>query len=107
MEILMRVVLLSAIANGGIVLGVETEPVMLTDFSVCTPRSALATKPEFRHWQMIEYQADGVSGKMLRAKGLIEAPDVTLPMKIKGWHKIYIAYWNPLFEFGIPREMVL
>ena len=40
MEILMRVVLLSAIANGGIVLGVETEPVMLTDFSVCTPRSA-------------------------------------------------------------------
>ena len=107
MKILRRVVLLSVIANGGIVLGVETEPVMLTDFSVCTPRSALATKPEFRHWQMIEYQADGVSGKMLGAKGLIEAPDVTLPMKIKGWHKIYIAYWNPLFEFGIPREMVL
>ena len=28
MKILIRVVLLSAIANGGIVLGVETEPVM-------------------------------------------------------------------------------
>ena len=75
------------------------EPVWLTDFSTCTPQSALTNEPEWKQWQVIDYETDHVSGKMIGAKSFIEAPDVNLPMNVKGWHKIYVGYWNPYFEY--------
>lgn len=75
------------------------EPIWLTDFSTCTPQSALANEPEWKQWQVIEYEADHVSGKMIGGKSHIEVPDVNLTMNIKGWHKIYVGYWNPYFEY--------
>ena len=87
--------LLTGTATGA----VAARPIMLTDFSVCTPRAALATKPDPDHWQLIEYQADGVSGTMIGAKSLVTAPDVVLPLGVAGWHQIHVGYWNPYFEY--------
>ena len=50
----------------------ESEPMMITDLSHCTPRCALATTPELDRWRVIEYQADGISEKMIGAQGLME-----------------------------------
>ena len=104
MKRLISVVLLSAMGGGGLVLGAEAKPVVITDFSICTPKSALTTRPEWDHWQVIKYEADGVSGKMIGAKALIEPPAVTLSMTVKGWHKVYVGTWNPLFEYSEAAE---
>ena len=85
----------------------EAGTVMLTDFSLCTPRSALATTPQRDRWQVIAYQADGVSGKMIGARGLVAPPDVTLPIQVKGWYKIYVGYWSTMIKAEQPAEMVL
>lgn len=100
----MNAVWLAAVAGAGIGHAAEAEPVTITDFSICTPGAALATTPKWDHWQIIEYEADGVAGKMIGAKALIEPPAVTLPMTVKGWHKIYIGVWNPDFEYSEPAE---
>ena len=80
---------------------------MITDLSLCTPRCALAITPELDRWRVIEYQADGISGKMIGAQGLMEPPDVTLPMQVQGWHKIHIGYWSTMLKGEEPPEMVL
>ena len=82
----------------------ESEPVMITDLSHCTPRCALATTPELDRWRVIEYQADGISGKMIEAQGLMEPPDVTLPMQVQGWHKIHIGYWSTMLKGEKPQR---
>ena len=106
-RLVIAIAFLGTLASG-IVAGAEPDPqppVVLNDFSTCTPRSALATKPEWDRWQVIEYEAAGVSGKMIGAKSMIEPPPVTLPLGVTGWHKIFVGYWNPYFEGD--GEMVL
>ena len=49
-----------------------TEPVMITNLSLCRPACAHANTPELDRWRVIEYQADGISGKMIGAQGLME-----------------------------------
>jgi len=104
MKRLIHVLVLSALAGGDFVFGADVEPVMISDFSTCTPQSALTTTPEWDRWQTIEYEADGVSGTMIGAKSLIEPPAVSLPLTVQGWHKIYVGTWNPYFEYSDPAE---
>ena len=108
MRRLMNLIVCSATLASGMVAGAQPNPkppVILSDFSICTPSSALTTEPEWDRWQVIEYEAAGVSGKMIGAKSMIEPPHVTLPLGVTGWHKIYVGYWNPYFEYD--GEMVL
>ena len=95
-------ILLPAILASAMAMAAEPKPeppVLISDFSICTPRSALATKPQWDRWQVIEYEADGISGKMIGAKSLVKAPDVVLPLGVDGWHEIHVGYWNPGFEY--------
>ena len=73
------------------------ELVYITDMSKCHP-AEFSYKPEQGKWQKIKYTSDTVSGIMVGALSYINAPEVTLPIDIKGWHKIYIGYWNPKFD---------
>jgi len=108
MRRLISVIALSFTLAGAMVAAAQAKPeppVVLSDFTICTPRSALATKPEWGRWQVVAYEADGVAGKMIGAKSLIAPPNVTLPLNAKGWHRMYVGYWNPYFEYD--GEMVL
>ena len=77
----------------------KPEPILLSDMTKCRPAEALSRSLDKERWQTITYQAEGVSGVMIGGKSLCRAPDVTLPLGRKGWHKIYVGYWNPMFEY--------
>ena len=73
--------------------------IYLSDMSRCQPGSALAGKLEKEHWMLIPYETDEVSGTMIVAQSFINAPDVTLPLGVSGWHAVYVGYWNPHFVY--------
>lgn len=79
----------------------------LTDMSKCTPASALSTGRKKGHWCLLPYDAEGVSGTMLGAGELTDAPDVTLPLGVSGWHGIHIGFWAPAIHEARPTIIKL
>ncbi|MCP4642009.1 MAG: hypothetical protein GY851_16320 [bacterium] len=78
--------------------GAETD-IRITDLSVCQPAEALSDVMEQGHWQRIPYEADGFGGVMVGAWSFVHAPEITLPLNREGWHRVYIGYWNPMFDW--------
>ncbi|MSP11996.1 MAG: hypothetical protein EXR62_03445 [Chloroflexi bacterium] len=67
----------------------------ISDLSQCTPASALVTdQPRKGHWQVIPYEAEGVSGKMLVAGVECNAPTLNLPLNLQGWYAIHLGTWT-------------
>jgi hypothetical protein len=64
----------------------ERRTVILTDMSRCKPASALTRLNKRRHWRLIPYTSDKLNGTMLGAGPLSGAPEVTLPLDVKGWY---------------------
>ena len=77
----------------------EENVITVSDMSHCTPSTALSRQRRQAKWQLIPYEAEGISGTMIGAASFIDAPDVTLPLKATGWHAIYVGYWNPYFAY--------
>ena len=49
-------------------------------------------------WRLIAYETvGGLKGKLVHAESIIQAPEIRLPLGLKGWHKIYVAFWDPEF----------
>ena len=75
----------------------------LSDLSRCTPASALSEAPRDRCWQLIPYETvddpNVKAGTMVGAASYVEAPDLTLPLGVTGWHTIYLGYWNPYHAY--------
>ena len=69
--------------------------ITLNDWSTYTPQSAVSTTPRTGAWHLLDYEAEGISGAMLSAGELTNPPEVTLPLGVKGWHGIYVGFWNP------------
>ena len=36
---------------------------------------------------------------MIGAISYIDAPDVTLPLNVTGWHAVYVGFWNPHYAY--------
>ena len=84
--------------SGGLVGGREqATEVYFADMSVCRPSSALAHKAQQGRWRLVGYESEEVSGTMMMAGPMTGAPDVALPLNVKGWHAIYVGYWYPQF----------
>lgn len=77
----------------------QRSELLITDMSRCTPAAKLAKGRKKAHWQLISYEGfEGkIRGTMLGAGSIVEAPDVTLPLDLKGWYSIYIGLWNPVW----------
>ena len=73
--------------------------VVFRDFSACLPTAALSATRNPGHWQLISYQTDTQTGTMLGAASLVDAPPVTLPLKLSGWYQISVGLWNPMFAY--------
>ena len=70
----------------------------VADMSKCTPQSAMSESLEPNRWRLVAYESAEVSGTMLMASPLVNAPDVSLPLAAKGWHTVSIGYWYPQFS---------
>lgn len=71
------------------------ETIIISDMSRCQPANALSKTPKKNHWQLINYEAEGVKGVIIGATTLKDAPDVTLPLGVKGWYAMHLGFWNP------------
>ncbi|MBI3941845.1 MAG: hypothetical protein HY326_02440, partial [Chloroflexi bacterium] len=69
-------------------------PLYLTDMDQCRPQSALSTGPKRNHWRLISYKTEAFSGNMLVAAHETNAPEVTYPLHVKGWHKISLGVYQ-------------
>ena len=74
-------------------------PIHLSDLSRCLPASALSKTSKKGHWTLISYEAGAVNGVMIGAGSMAEAPDVTLPLGVTGWHAVYLGFWNPHHDY--------
>ena len=72
----------------------QREATYISDLTCCTPAAALASAPRKFHWQTIPYEAEGVAGTMLVAGVECNAPILTLPLELKGWHAISVGQWT-------------
>jgi len=63
---------------------VEKQTVLMSDMSQCQPGTALSTKIRPRHWQLVTYKTDEVSGTMVLARGVTHVPEIMLPLKLQG-----------------------
>ena len=71
----------------------------LSDMSRCEPASALSDVNRKNHWTLIPYETDEVSGVMIGAGSQADAPEVTLPLGVSGWHAIHLGFWNPHHDY--------
>jgi len=76
------------------------EPLVISDLSVCTPQDALSDRRKRGRWKIMPYQAGRISGKCLWALVNTDAPTVTLPLGVTGWHAIYLGIGNGGAEAG-------
>jgi len=72
--------------------------VYVTDMSRCQPQTAISPQAKKDCWQVIPYETVELgpkSGTMIGAASFVDAPDVTLPLGVTGWHAVYVGFWNP------------
>ena len=70
------------------------EPIYVTDLGRCEPQIALSTARRKYHWQVVPFETEQFCGNMLIAGPETEAPAVTLPLNVSGWHRIYLGLWS-------------
>ena len=74
-------------------------PIFVSDLSRCQPSTALSKVTKKQHWTLIPYVTDKVSGTMIGAGSMADAPDVTIPLGVSGWHAVYVGYWNAHHDY--------
>jgi hypothetical protein len=80
----------------------DSAVIYLTDMSQCLPASALSTRRRKHYWQLLEYEAEHLSGVMLSAGPETEAPQITVPLGLEGWHEIHLGLlWREASEYWL------
>ena len=73
----------------------SSEGLLISDLSICQPRSAIAEGPSQRDWYSIPYATrNGIQGVMLGKGELARPDDVRLRLHPKGWHAIYLGLYR-------------
>lgn len=67
---------------------------LISDLSNVTPSSAVTADRIPGRWRICGYRCEGIEGKLLYADTFAKAPPVTLPLGIKGWHRVVIGLWG-------------
>ena len=70
------------------------KPIYVTDMGECMPRLALSDARRKYHWQVVPYETAEFSGRMLIAGPETQAPQVSLPLRASGWHRIHLGLWS-------------
>ena len=79
----------------------QRSEILITDMSRCTPAGKLVKGRQKGHWQLISYEGfEGkIRGTMMGSGSIADAPDVTLPLDLKGWYSVSIGLWNPVWAY--------
>src|SRR3990172_2157649 len=67
--------------------------IYLSDLSGCMPQNALSTTATDHQWQVVDYDAGEMKGRMIAALAYADPPEVRLPLGLKGWYGISIGFW--------------
>ena len=70
------------------------EPIYVTDLGQSRPQLALSSERRKYHWQVVPYETESFCGNMLIAGPETEAPPITVPLGVSGWHSIHIGMWS-------------
>ena len=68
--------------------------------SRCRPASVMTDMNKRGKWRLIPYKADRLGGTMIGAGAVSDAPEVVLPLGAKGWHGVYVGFWNPTWAYS-------
>jgi hypothetical protein len=82
------------------------DAILLSDLSVCTPRSALSDHRAHGKWKVLEYETPSFAGRCVAAGPLTDAPPLTLPLSLSGWHAIYLGLAWHYYEQNLVRVKV-
>ena len=67
-------------------------PLLLSDLGVCEPSSSISPAGVKDHWRLIDYETEtGLSGRMLYSGEEGVPEDISMPLDLKGWHRIYVG----------------
>jgi hypothetical protein len=69
----------------------RAKPILINDLSIGQPPQAISLRREPGHWKVLPYEALGFSGKCVCALPNTGAPELTLPLNVKGWHAVYLG----------------
>ena len=83
--------------------GFAAQPIYLTDMDRCQPASALSSEPKPGLWRTLAYETDAMSGVMLMAGAETDAPEVTYPLGVSGWHAVSIGVYGDHITPGSTR----
>ena len=70
------------------------EAVVVSDLSVCIPKTVLSLKRRRGRWKVLDYATGAFPGKCLSALPKTGAPPVTLPLNLSGWYAVYLGIGN-------------
>jgi len=70
-----------------------------SDMTRCLPAAAHAKTNKVDTWRAIPYAAKEVRGTLLYAPSFVNAPELTLPLDVSGWHHLRIGIWQPAFAY--------
>ncbi len=72
----------------------DEHAIYITDLGVCEPRDALSRETRHGCWRLVDYAAEGLSGTLVYALGDADAPELTVPLNVTGWHEVHIGLWS-------------
>ncbi len=76
-----------------------TKELILSDMSQCQPARLLTRDYEDRKWQLHEYETvDGTAGVMASCYPEHFCGELTLPLDVKGPHKVYVGYSDQILK---------
>ena len=67
---------------------------VITDLSAARPSTALTTGRVPGRWRVESHACEGMEGKLLYADSRAGAPAVTLPLGVRGWHRLTVGLWG-------------
>jgi hypothetical protein len=65
-----------------------------TRMDACLPQTAFAPSSRRHHWRVIEYATADRSGRLIFAPPDAQAPEVTLPLNLRGRYAVYAGLWG-------------
>jgi len=78
----------------------EKKEVIISDMSLCCPKTALSNRLKKGHWRQIPYSAEKIEGIFLFAGPETNASEIYLPLELEGIYEIYIGCWG-ISEFAV------
>ncbi len=76
-------------------LKMSRKPIFISDFEGCLPKDAVSWVEKNNTWLLKRYRSGALEGTMLTAEPGAAVPEVTYPLKLKGWYSIHVGIYQP------------